>query len=90
MKIKLLIFDFDGTIADSKAVYYNVMNRYLESYGFTRKEIDKSIDVGLSVAETLKKLGFSSIFSWFIKRRIIKEVLRHASEIKKCKDVDSI
>jgi len=89
-KSKILIFDFDGTIVDSKQVYYHAMNKHLEDYGFTRKEIDKAIDVGLSVAETLKKLKLGKIFSWFLKRRIMKDVLINASKIKKCKDVDSI
>ena len=87
---KLLIFDFDGTIVNSKAVYYNVMNKYLSDYGFNRKEIDEAIDVGLSVAETLKKLGFSPVFRWFLKKKIMRDVLLKVNEIKKCKDVDLI
>jgi len=86
----LLIFDFDGTIVDSKALYYGAMNKHLAEYGFTKRKIDKAIDIGLSVAETLRKMGFSSFLIWFLKRRIMKNVLLKVNEVKKCKDVDSI
>ncbi|MCX6749076.1 MAG: HAD hydrolase-like protein [Candidatus Pacearchaeota archaeon] len=93
MKIKeakLLIFDFDGTIVDSKQVYYHSLNLGLEEYGFSRKQIDSAIGVGLSLSETLKKLGFGWFQRLFLKKRIMRRVLRKVSSIRKCKDVDSI
>ncbi|MBI5476027.1 MAG: HAD hydrolase-like protein [Ignavibacteriales bacterium] len=46
-KENLLIFDFDGTIVDSKFVYYQAMNRHLSSF-FSKKEVDKAIDMGMT------------------------------------------
>ncbi len=89
-KPKLLIFDFDGTIVDSKQAYYHAINTHLQDYGFSKKQIDEAIGVGLSLSETLKNLGFSPFIRWIEKRRIMKQVLKHASTIKKCKDVNSI
>jgi len=89
-KSKILIFDFDGTIVDSKAAYYHSMNKHLTGLGFSKKQIDEAIDVGLSVAETLRKLGFSGIFRFWLKWKIMRDVLRKVNEIKKCRDVDSI
>jgi len=88
--MKLLIFDFDGTIVDSKAAYYRFMEKYLFDYGFSKKEIDKTIDIGLNIAEGLKHLGFNWLETWILKRKIMKDVLNKARDIKKCKDVDSI
>lgn len=88
--MKLLIFDFDGTIVDSKKVYYHAIEKHLSNLGFSKKEIDEAIDVGLSISETLKKLGFKGVMSWLEKRKIMKEVLKKVNEIKKCRDADSI
>lgn len=90
MNGKLLIFDFDGTIVDTKAIYYRFLEKYMSDYGFTRKEIDKAIDLGLSIAETLKKMGFSWLEIWMLKRKITKGILRQAEKVKKCKNVDAI
>ena len=86
----LLIFDFDGTIVDSKQAYYQGMEKALSEYGFSKRSIDDAIDVGLSLSETLKKLGFSMIFRWILKRKIMKRVLAQTSQIKKCRDVDGL
>ena len=90
IKSKILIFDFDGTIVDSKQAYYHAMNKHLNILGFNKKEISGAIGIGLSMNETLKKLGFSFISRFFLKRKIMTDVLRKANEIKKCKDVDAI
>ncbi len=87
---KLVIFDFDGTIVDSKTIYYNSINENLKKFGISKKEVDKIIDMGLSLRKILGKLGFSYISRWIIKKRILKQALKHCDEIKKCKDVSEI
>ncbi len=89
-EFKLLIFDFDGTIVDSKAVYYHSVNLHLQDYGFSRKQIEEAIGIGLSLRETLKKLGFNWLDRLLLRRKIMTQVLKKTKEIKKCKDVDSI
>lgn len=89
-KSKFLIFDFDGTIADTKAVYYKVIYNKLKSLGYSYKQVDKAIDLGLSLKKTLKNLGLSFIVYWFLHKKIHKKVKKEVDKVKKCRDVDSI
>lgn len=89
-KSKLLIFDFDGTIANTKSLYYNSIYNEVKRFGYKYKEIDKIIDLGLSLKNVLKKLGFSFLTSWFLHKKIMKNVAKQVSKVKKCKDVDCI
>lgn len=88
--IRLVIFDFDGTIVDSKAVYYGSIGSYLGNLGFSRKRITQTIDLGLNLGETLKRFIPSAISRWFIRRKIMKDVLRESEKVKKCHDVGHI
>ena len=87
---RLLIFDFDGTIADTKAIYYKVISQKLKKFGYSHKDVDKAIDLGFSLKKTLNKMGFSFLVSWFLHKKINREVIDEARKVKKCKDVDSI
>lgn len=87
---KLLIFDFDGTIVDTKSVYYNSMNKHLNLFGFSKKQIDEAIDMGLNVAETVKRFVPSWPYSWWIKKKIMVDVLKEVNDVHKCRDVSSI
>jgi len=88
--MRLLIFDFDGTIADTKAIYYKSIYEIVRKFGYSYKDMDKTIEFGLSLKKTLRKLGFSFIISWFLKKKIMKNVRKQTEKVKKCKDVDSI
>ena len=87
---RILIFDFDGTIVDSKKAYYHAIEKLLGKLGLEKKLADKTIDKGLSLMGTFKSMGFSRIKSWFLKRKVMKEVLQKVNEVKKCRDVESI
>lgn len=87
---KILFFDFDGTIVDTKSIYYNEILRTMKIFGYKYKDVDKAIDLGLSLRRTLKMFGLSYIASFIFKRRIMKNIEEHIDEVKKCKDVDSI
>jgi len=88
--IKLVIFDFDGTVADTKAAYYNSIMKRLNPMGFSRKRIDEAIDLGLNLGETLKKFIPSRIYRWWIRRKIMRDVLKEVNEMRKCHDVGHI
>jgi phosphoglycolate phosphatase-like HAD superfamily hydrolase len=88
--IRLVIFDFDGTIVDTKAIYYNSIHNHLVSFGLSRKKIDEAIDLGLNLGETLKRLVPSFFYKWWIRRKIMKDVLKEASRVKKCHDAGHI
>jgi len=88
--MKILFFDFDGTIADSKQTYYKSIYDVVKRFGYKYSQIDKVIDFGLTLKATLKKLGFGFFVSVLAKREIMSQVKKHVNEIKKCKDADSI
>ena len=89
-KRKLLIFDFDGTIADTKTICYKAIYDELKVFGYPYKKVDKAIDVGMSLKTTLKKLGLSFIILWFVHKRIMKNIRKEANKVKKCEDIDHI
>lgn len=87
--MKILIFDFDGTIVDSKKIYYNAIEKRLGNL-FRKKQLDKTIDLGMSLSGILTKLGVIPLVRWWEKRKIMGDVIKHVNDIKKCRDVDSI
>lgn len=84
--IKLVIFDFDGTVVDSKKAYYDSITKHLNPMGFSRKRIDEAIDLGLNLGETLKHFIPSRLYRWWIRRQIMKDVLYEVNLVKKCHD----
>lgn len=90
MAEKLLIFDFDGTIADTKTLYYQAIFHELRFLGFSESQVDKAIDIGLSLRKTFTNLGFSFFRSWFLKNLIMKNLEKHINEVKKCKDAEAV
>jgi phosphoglycolate phosphatase len=58
MQVKLVIFDFDGTLADSFPWFARVLNGVADRYGF-RRVAPHEIDTlrGLSARETIVRLG---------------------------------
>ncbi|HLF53917.1 MAG TPA: HAD hydrolase-like protein [Candidatus Nanoarchaeia archaeon] len=88
--IKLVIFDFDGTVVDSKTAYYNSISKHLIPKGFSKKQVEDTIDLGLNLGETLKKFIPSWLYRWGIRRKIMKDVLKEANLVKKCHDASKI
>ncbi|MBR9706498.1 HAD family hydrolase [Candidatus Pacearchaeota archaeon] len=89
-QIKLAIFDFDGTIGNTKAIYYKEIGDVLHKYGISRRKTAAAIDLGMNLKKTLGKFGFGFVNAWFLEKSIMKNVKKNASNIKKCHDVDSI
>jgi phosphoglycolate phosphatase len=89
-KAKFLVFDFDGTVVNTKALYYQVIYEELKKYGFSYKQTIEIIDLGLNLERTLDKLGFHRIKRIMLGRRIMKGVITHLKNVKECRDVDSI
>ena len=85
--IRLLIFDFDGTIADTKKAYFSSIYRNLEKRGLSKTEINKIIDEGASLRLILDKLGLFFITRWFLHRKIMKEVKNYIDSVHKCQNV---
>ncbi|MFW6283441.1 MAG: HAD family hydrolase [Minisyncoccales bacterium] len=88
--VDLLIFDFDGTIVDSKSLYYEAMKKSLDSSRNSEKDIKKFIDMGLTIDKTLREMGFSKIGSWIMKIKIMRTIFKELNKISKCKNVSSL
>lgn len=88
--IKLIIFDFDGTIVNSKAVYYNSLNKHLNPLGFGSKRIREAVELGMNLSETIKRFIPSFFYHWWLKREIMKDVLQDVNDVKKCHDIGHI
>lgn len=86
----LIIFDFDGTIVDSKKAYYSAMIKELGKFGLGEKDVNSAIDMGLSLRKTLGHLGLNFIVRAYLHWRIMRHVKNYIREIKKCKDVSAI
>ncbi len=86
----LVIFDFDGTVVDSKNLTFNVLNKRLSKYGFSEKQIKEAIAIGLTLSNTLREMGLSKLLSFFVRRKIKKDVIKEYHKIKKCHDVEYI
>ncbi len=88
--IKLVIFDFDGTIVDSKRVYYNSIARHLLLRGIKGNEVNKAIALGLNLSDTLRRFIPGFLSRWFVRRSIMKDVVGRVNGIKKCHDIGMI
>ncbi len=88
-KIKLIIFDFDGTLVDTKKLYYNSIHKWLkkEEVRFSEKKFRKFF--GLKLAEILKKLKVKKS-SEKIKRGVYEDVFSDLNKIKVVKDIGQI
>lgn len=90
MDEKLLIFDFDGTIADTKSLYYQAISDELVRWGFSEMQIDRAIDMGTSLRKTLKGIGLNFIVSWWLHHRILKRIKIYVNQVKKCHDASHV
>ena len=88
--IKLVIFDFDGTIVDSKRAYYNSISRHLIPKGIKGDEINKAVAAGLNLSDTLRRFIPGFLSRWIMRRSIMKDVVGRVKGIKKCHDVGMI
>lgn len=75
MSIKAVLFDFDGTIADTQAAFVKIVNKLAQEFGYdpvSQAELDKLKE--LSSADIVKKAQISPFKIPFILRRIKKEL----------------
>jgi len=84
MKKKVLVFDFDGTLADTKSLYLAVIYNSLlkHSYHINKKRIDEKLGPVLKVL--LIDLGVKKKDIIPIAKEVNKVVTKKASSIKLC------
>jgi phosphoglycolate phosphatase len=89
--IKLLIFDFDGTIADSFEVFVTIINQIiLEEKGsvLSKREIDNLRE--MKTREIFKYLGFSLIKMPFYAKRVRSEMKERFGEVELFEGIDAV
>jgi HAD superfamily hydrolase (TIGR01549 family) len=84
---KLLIFDFDGTLVDTKDLYYNSIYTHLKEQGMEiSKDIFNDKLLGLKLHDILEKLGIKKNKDK-IKNKVHNDVFKSFKEIKSSNDV---
>ncbi len=79
---KLIIFDFDGTLADSFELLVTSYNKIALKYGVNLiDDHDKKAMRDQGPKEVLKKLGVSKIQLPFIVRHLRKEMMEHINDV---------
>jgi phosphoglycolate phosphatase len=81
VRYKLVIFDFDGTLADSFPWFARVLNSVADKYGFRRVEPDKIDSLrGLNARELIEHLG--------VPRWKVPLIARHMRKLKVTAPID--
>lgn len=85
--IDTLIFDFDGTIADTLKLGIKVSNQLANKYGYKRIESDKALEEyrNLSTKNALKKAGVKTINLPFIANSFRTHMAERIDELKPIK-----
>ena len=79
MKIKLIIFDLDGTLVNSAADITNALNYAIRPYGFERLTVERTISlVGEGITRLIEKLVSQK--SADLKNVVLKRFLEYYSE----------
>jgi phosphoglycolate phosphatase-like HAD superfamily hydrolase len=80
--IKLIIFDFDGTIADTKELYYNSIRKYLKKEGvnISKERFHKEL-LGIRLKEIIKRVGIKK-HARKIKNHVHRDVFDNLNRIK--------
>lgn len=90
---KLIIFDFDGTIVDTKKLYYFSILRELKIAGYHSGKAEQRLiaNLGMRLPELLKRIGVKNRKEIAtMKGRINNYVIKNSESIKRCPHVDAI
>ncbi|HEY9710842.1 MAG TPA: HAD-IA family hydrolase [Oculatellaceae cyanobacterium] len=88
MSVKVIIFDFDGTLADTLDAVVSITNRLAEEYGYKPTTLDEIAQIRrLSSTEIIKQSGISIFRIPFLLKRV-REYLRN--DIHKLNPIEGI
>ncbi|MGK7902192.1 MAG: HAD-IA family hydrolase [Hormoscilla sp.] len=83
MSVKLIIFDFDGTLADTLDAIVSITNRLSAEFGYQPASPEKVIHLkNLSSREVIQQSGVSLWKLPFLLRRVRSEFNNHIDELK--------
>jgi phosphoglycolate phosphatase len=85
---KIIIFDFDGTIADSMGSFFNILNRLAKEFGYRKVEKNKIEELrNKKTEEFLKHLKIPLLKLSFIVNRVLLELNKEIEFLKPIKGV---
>lgn len=89
--IKLLIFDFDGTLAKTKSLYFDVIYNTLKKYKYNTSRKSVRNVLGFRLEALLEKLGIKSAEEIsMLKNEVNGKVLKKSAGLTACPDVASL
>jgi phosphoglycolate phosphatase len=83
MAIKVIIFDFDGTVADSRDAFVNIVNRIAPTFGYQpvgNAELEELAN--MSSEEIIKRANICHLTLPLILRKIQQELNKEIQELK--------
>jgi phosphoglycolate phosphatase len=89
MAVKLILFDFDGTIADTYHTFVEITNNLAEEFGYqpvTPEEVEQLRN--LSSREIVNNSGISPLKLFCVLRRIRQELNKKVSKLKPIEGIE--
>ncbi len=85
--VKLIIFDFDGVIANTKKFYLKLAIKHLKRAGVKERDTRRKvfINLGKRMHEVLMDSGLSMELARKVAREVNKEAVRKSNRIRPCK-----
>jgi phosphoglycolate phosphatase len=91
MTIKAVLFDFDGTIADTHDALLEIVNDLAEEFGYTPIDaIQLEILKNLGSMEVVKYSKISPLKIPFILKRLKKELAKKMAQLKPYHNIDTV
>jgi phosphoglycolate phosphatase-like HAD superfamily hydrolase len=88
--IKIIFFDFDGTISDAKKLALSTLIEVLEEhkYKFNRKKLDKALGDKMEIIFRQLKIPTNHLQQ--IRKEFYKEITKHVNKLSLCKPVSPL
>lgn len=88
MSVKVIIFDFDGTIADTLDAVVEITNRLAEEYGYEQTDPEQLAQIrNMSSRDIIIKSGISLFKIPFLLRRVKLDLRNDIQQIKPIKGI---
>jgi len=82
---KVIIFDFDGTLADTTSSIVRILNRLFDRFGYENIDLNKLRQSDSK--EVQDKLGLSAIKIYFVTRKVRSELNKEIESLKPIKNL---
>lgn len=89
-EIKLIIFDFDGTLVDTKKLYFFTIRKFLQKYGYKIPDAGLRRVLGMRMEFLLKKLKIDRKDADKISDDVNNAVVQNSLKLKPCPFIESV